>query len=55
MIKEWIKQYIKQKYCNHSYIKNSTEYGIDYSGFKWKRESCTCTKCQKRKFEKFLV
>lgn len=55
MIKELIKRHKKQKICNHKFVKVSVEYGLDYSGFEWKRERFVCKLCKKKKTEKYLI
>lgn len=55
MIKELLKRYKKQKICDHNFIKVSVEYGLDYSGFEWKRERFVCKLCGKKDSNKYLI
>ena len=40
---------------NHKYVKDSTQYGLDYSGFEWRKDSYICSQCGKKKTNKYLV
>ena len=42
MLKELIKNIKNKKDCNHKYVKNSTQYGLDYSGFEWRKDFYIC-------------
>lgn len=55
MLKELIKTIKNKKDCNHKYVKESTQYGLDYSGFEWRKDSYICSQCGKKKTNKYLV